>query len=176
MRLWFLAMALCLCLSAGLFPGCDSTRGRDSSPGRPSPEPVEKAGQAVDSRPSRLENAGVNRSDGKESREECIPGRAQTGPGCQMEGILAATAPLKRPGGAISRCLKDSFDALPGPGSVRIKFSLTPAGQATGFQTVGDSYGRPELCRCLTRALGSVSYPVPGDVPCEVIYPFQFVP
>lgn len=105
----------------------------------------------------------------------CLPGDEQRGPGCDMDGIIAAIRPLRQPGDRIPACYINNVRP-PRQGKMLVRFSLTPDGRATGWQWTKDEFALPALQACLQEALASVTYPAPGDKPCQVVYPFTFIP
>lgn len=110
-----------------------------------------------------------------EDGTQCLNTRKQTGKGCDMEGIVAAVRSARAPGGPVQGCYLQHVRP-PREGKVQLKFALLPDGSAHGFQTARDDFGSPALVGCLAGVLQSLSYPAPGDVPCQVVYPFTFVP
>jgi len=109
------------------------------------------------------------------ANEECNPGKTQTGPGCDMDGIIATVRAITGPAGKVQECYRSHFKK-PREGKVAVRFSLTPEGMGEAFQVIRDDLGKPAFASCLTAALGTLSYPPPGDVPCQVVYPFTFYP
>jgi hypothetical protein len=105
----------------------------------------------------------------------CLPAKEQTGPGCDMAGIMAAVRPLRAPGAAIPACYL-AHVRPPVPGKLRLRFSLTPEGRGTGWQWNQDDFDNADLRTCLREALAGVAFPAPGDKPCQVVYPFTFIP
>lgn len=105
----------------------------------------------------------------------CVPGREQRGPGCDMEAIIAAIKPLRQPGAAIPRCYLDHVQPAR-PGKLKVRFRLEPAGRPADWQWTLDEFGLPALQACLQEALATAVFPAPGDKPCQVVYPFTFIP
>ncbi len=105
----------------------------------------------------------------------CREATKQTGAGCDMEGIRAAVRAKLGPGGPVQACYLKHMEQ-PRQGKVVVGFSLLPDGKPTGFQVVRDDLGSAPMAECLVAALESVGYPAPGDVPCQVVYPFSFYP
>ncbi|MBM4354874.1 MAG: AgmX/PglI C-terminal domain-containing protein [Deltaproteobacteria bacterium] len=93
-----------------------------------------------------------------------------------MEGIRAAVRAELGPGGQVQRCYRKYLAAQPREGKVLVRFSLTPEGRATGFQVVQDELGSKDMSGCLLEVLAGVEFPAPGEVPCQVVYPFSFFP
>jgi hypothetical protein len=110
-----------------------------------------------------------------EAAKECLPGKKQSGTGCDMEGIMAAVRPLREAGGPVQACYL-AHVRPPVAGKVLLQFHLAAAGRAEGFGAAKDDFSSPGLVECLGTALAGVSFPAPGDVPCKVVYPFTFVP
>ncbi len=105
----------------------------------------------------------------------CLSGGEQRGPGCDMDGVMAAVKPLRQPGAAIPNCYLAEVRP-PRPGKLRVRFSLESDGRGTGWQWTRDDFALPSLQACLQEALASVTYPAPGDKSCQVVYPFTFIP
>ncbi len=105
----------------------------------------------------------------------CNPGRRQQGKGCDMAGIMAAIRPLRQPGAPIPACYI-AHVRPPRNGKLLVRFSLDPDGRAGGWQWTQDDFALPALEQCLQEALAAVTYPPPGDKPCQVVYPFTFIP
>jgi hypothetical protein len=93
-----------------------------------------------------------------------------------MEGIRAAVRSHLGPGGPVQQCYRKHLWADPKEGKVLVRFSLTPDGRSEGLQAVQDDLDSPEMVECLFQVLGGVRFPAPGDVPCQVVYPFSFFP
>ena len=111
--------------------------------------------------------------DGGKTR--CNPSPKQTGKGCDMAGIMSALKPLRKPGEAIPTCYLQHVRP-PAGGRMLLRFTLTPAGTAGGWQWTQDDFDSQPLRSCLEAAVGSVKFPLPGDKPCQVVYPFTFIP
>ena len=111
----------------------------------------------------------------KEDGTQCLDTQRQTGRGCDMEGIMAAVRPARKSGGAVQKCYR-RYVRPPRKGKVQLKFALDPDGKAGGFEAPRDDFGSPALVDCLGDAMREISFPAPGDVPCQVVYPFTFVP
>jgi len=93
-----------------------------------------------------------------------------------MEGIRAVVRPKLGPEGPVQGCYRKYLAAKPGEGKVLVRFSLTPEGRATGLQVARDDLGSKEMAECLLQVLADITFPAPGDVPCQVVYPFAFFP
>lgn len=105
----------------------------------------------------------------------CRPGARQTGAGCDMAGIVATIAPLRQPGGEIPRCyLEHVRPAI--SGKLQLRFALTPEGRGGQWQWPVDDFHNLPLRLCLQEALAALTFPPPGDKPCQVVYPFTFLP
>jgi len=109
------------------------------------------------------------------SPAECNAAAHQSGRGCDMNGIMEAVRPLRKPGAAVQLCYLKHVTPE-SRGRVLLRFYLTPEGLPTGFEVTKNDFASGSLAPCLIRALESISYPAPGDVPCQVVYPFSFVP
>jgi hypothetical protein len=92
-----------------------------------------------------------------------------------MDAILKAVASLKTRQGKAPACYRSHVNP-PREGKVVVRFSLTPHGKAERFEVTRDDFGNAGLTSCLVQALAAVTYPAPGDVPCQVVHPFTFVP
>ena len=92
-----------------------------------------------------------------------------------MDGIIATVRGITGQAGPIQACYRSHFKR-PQEGKVAVRFSLTPDGKGEAFQVIRDDLGKPAFAACLTEALAALSYPPPGDVPCQVVYPFTFYP
>lgn len=106
---------------------------------------------------------------------ECAPNARQAGRGCDMEGIMSAIRPLRQPGALIPACYVANVRP-PRQGKMLVRFALGPAGRAGEWQWTQDDFDNLPLETCLQEALATVAFPAPGDKPCQVVYPFTFIP
>ncbi len=109
------------------------------------------------------------------SESECLPTGKQQGKGCDMEGIMAAVRPLRQPGALIPGCYVANVRP-PQAGKMLVRFALGPDGRGEGWQWTKDDFANRALQSCLQEALATVEFPAPGDKPCQVVYPFTFIP
>jgi hypothetical protein len=94
-----------------------------------------------------------------------------------MAGIRAAVQKELKASGKLAACYREHArlaDGTPAAGTLRLRFLLGTDGRAGRFDVLLDTLGRPGLTRCMQEALAAVQFPPPGDVPCEVVYPFTF--
>ena len=141
--------------------------------GKEKEAPAPPVKQAAPAEPAEKESSGTGTGTG--TGEECNPGEKQTGGGCDMDGIIATVRGITGVGGPVQECYVRHVSP-PRQGKLVLKFSLTPEGRAEAFQTAGDEFKSPRFVSCLAEALAGLSYPPPGDVPCQVVYPFSFYP
>lgn len=105
--------------------------------------------------------------------QECLPGGKQTGQGCDMEGIRAEVRKLLGKGGPVQGCYY-RWVTPPRPGRLVVKFWLSPDGRAHDLAVTTNELASDGLAACVVAALKTIPYPPPGDVPCQVVYPFVF--
>jgi hypothetical protein len=163
------------CLVAVVLGGC-SEAPPVASPGSTTEERVAVGGSPAKVTPPAAEprpEVGGQRAVAAEP--ECAPSPKQQGRGCDMEGIMAAIRPLRQPGALIPACYVANVRP-PRQGKMLVRFALGPAGRAGGWQWTQNDFANVALETCLQKALATVAFPVPGDKPCQVVYPFTFIP
>lgn len=166
-------MMLRILVMALLLAGCQKATqpvASSTPPQAPSSEAVAPESASVDAVCPSVD-AGL----GLAEAAQCLPGKKQTGAGCDMAGIMAAIAPLRQARGAIPTCYVTHVKP-PRQGKMQLRFSLTPDGRPAQWQWLKDEIDAPGLQACLQQALSSIRYPAPGDKPCQVVYPFTFIP
>lgn len=104
----------------------------------------------------------------------CNPTRVQTGAGCDQEGIQRLVKAELAPDRALAACYRNNEK---GKREARIVMRIIPApdGRTARVSVDSDSLGNAPLTGCMTDVLSGLEYPPPGDVPCTIIYPFNFV-
>jgi hypothetical protein len=142
---------------------------------QPPPEKVPASSSAVTAVKPEPESANVTPRPKDGGEAQCNPSPKQTGKGCDMAGIILALKPLREPGAAIPACYLKHVQP-PSGGKLVLRFALTPDGKAGDWQWTQDDFSSQPLRSCLEAAVSTVQFPLPGDKPCQVVYPFSFIP
>jgi hypothetical protein len=106
--------------------------------------------------------------------QECNAKKVQTGPGCDMEGTIQIVRKQLEPQGLLAGCYRD-HESGKRAGKITIKLMLSPDGHGDKVTLVSDLIGNEALVQCMIEQLKGLQFPPPGDVPCTIIYPFNFV-
>lgn len=167
-RLFALGMTMFL-----LFHACDGADDGSKTVGSVMVQARDVTERGLDSRSGRGADVSGVKAGGSGEGVSCIDTGRQTGPGCDMEGVMRAVRREAGPGRGIQACYLREV-GKPAEGRLTMVFSLSPDGHAEKLVARQDDFAHTGLAGCVAGVLGRIQYPAPGDVPCQVVYPFTF--